>query len=153
MCDITFGWQIAAFSKYISTFLGDILLLTWLKKLQNIFFCVLYYTWMTNSNVFYIYFKFFGDIIADLVEKASKYIRGRNIEMSFGLDQIFWLIFCVLYYTWMTNSSVLYIYFNCFWEIHYCWLGWKSSEIYSRTLHRDVLRTLSDFQINFVWVI
>ena len=53
-------------------------------------FCAFYYTWMTNSNVFYIYFKLFGKYIsADLVENAPKYIRGRNIEMSFGLDQIF----------------------------------------------------------------
>ena len=53
-------------------------------------FCVIYYTWMTNTNVFYIYFKLFGRyIIDDLVENAPKYIRGRNIEMSSGLDQIF----------------------------------------------------------------
>ena len=45
-------------------------------------------------------FQLFGRYIsADLVEKAPKYFWGRNIEMSYRLYQIFWLIFCVLYYT------------------------------------------------------
>ena len=71
---------------------------------------------MANSSVFYIYFNFFGRyIIADLVKKkVPKYFRGRYIGMSIGLDQTFILIFCVIYYTWMTNTNVFYIYFKPF---------------------------------------